>query len=59
MDNMINKHIPNRSVDIYTFAVANLFNMIMIVILYLRTTDVIHPLIFGYVWAGLIITRVL
>jgi len=44
-----------RSVDLYIIAVANLFNLIMVVIFYLRTRFVNHPLVFGYVWAGFII----
>jgi len=44
-----------RSVDLYIIAVANLFNLIMVVIFYLRTRFVNHPLVFGCVWAGFII----
>jgi hypothetical protein len=47
-----------RSVDLYIIAIANLFNLIMVVIFYLRTRNVNHPLVFGYVWTGLIIVLV-
>ena len=47
-----------RSIDLYIFGVANLFNLIMVVIFYLRTRYVTHPLVFGYIWAGLIIVLV-
>ena len=54
----MNKQKFNRSVDLYVVAVANLFNLIMVVIFYLRTRYINHPLVFGYVWAGLIIVLV-
>ena len=47
-----------RSIDLYIIAIANLFNLIMVVLFYLRTRFVTHPLVFGYIWAGLIIVLV-
>jgi len=48
-----------RSIDLYVIAAANLFNLIMVVIFYLRTRDIDHPLVFAYVWAGLIIVFII
>jgi len=47
-----------RSVDQYVIAIANLFNLIMVVIFYLRTINIDHALVFGYVWASFIIVLV-
>ena len=54
----MNKQKNYRSIDLYVIAIANLFNLIMVVIFYLRTRNVSHPLVFGYVWTGLIIVLV-
>ncbi len=42
-------------VDLLVIITANLFNLIMVIIFYLRTRDVNHPLGIGYLWTGLII----
>ena len=41
--------------DLVVIGAANLFNLIMVGVFYLRTRDVYHSLVTGYIWAGLII----
>jgi hypothetical protein len=57
-DGKMNKKEIYRFIDLFVISVANLFNIIMVVVFYLRTRNVNHPKAFGYVWTVFVIILV-
>jgi len=51
----MNKIISNRSVDFATIAIANLFNVIMVVVFLLRTMQTGHLQVVGIIWMAFIV----
>jgi len=51
----MNKLINNRSVDVATVAITNLFNIIMVVVFLLRTMQTGHLQVVGIIWVVFIV----